>query len=121
MARRGIPVATERLVRERAHGLCEYCRCPEDFSPDTFALEHIRPRALSGSNASANLAFSCQGCNGSKGARVEAFDPVTSAFVPLFHPRQHSWDDHFRWSADALRVEGTSAIGRATAEMLRLN
>ena len=121
MARRGISVETERLVRERADERCEYCRSPEDFSPDTFSIEHIHPRALGGSSEADNLAFSCQGCNGVKGVRTEAFDEVTATWVPLFHPRTDTWNAHFRWSADSLQVEGTSAIGRATIALLRLN
>ena len=121
MARRGISSAIEALVRQRAGERCEYCRSPEDFSPDTFSIEHIYPRALGGTSEEDNLAFSCQGCNGVKGVRVEAFDAATSAFVPLFHPRRNLWNDHFRWSADSLQVEGISAIGRATMELLQLN
>ena len=121
MARRGILSAIEALVRARAGERCEYCRSPENFSPDTFSIEHIFPRALGGTSEADNLAFSCQGCNGVKSIRVEAFDAVTSAFVPLFHPRRDGWNDHFRWSADSLQVEGISAIGRATIEMLQLN
>lgn len=71
-------------------------------------------RALGGSDEENNLAFSCQGCNGVKGVRVEAFDEVTAALVRLFHPRTDAWNDHFRWSADSLQVEGIFAIGRAT-------
>ena len=111
----------EALVRGRAGERCEYCRSPEDFSPDTFSIEPIYPRASGGSSEADNLAFSCQGCNGVKGVRVEAFDAATSAFVPLFHPRNDSWNDHFRWSADSLQVEGISAIGRATIALLQLN
>lgn len=121
MAKRGISRETERLVRARAPELCEYCRCPEEFSPDTFSLEHILPRALGGTHSNINLAFSCQGCNGSKATHTEAFDPVTCAYVPLFHPRQHQWNEHFRWSEESVLVEGISAIGRATIECLRLN
>ena len=108
-------------MRGRAGERCGYCRSPEDFSPDTFSIEHITPRALGGSGEADNLAFSCQGCNGVKSVRVEAFDAATSAFVPLFHPRNDSWNDHFRWSADSLQVEGISAIGRATIALLQLN
>ena len=108
-------------MRTRANGRCEYCHCPEEFSPDTFSIEHITPLALNGGNVQSNLALSCQGCNGSTGVRTEAFDGVTAANVPLFHPRQQRWDEHFRWSADSVRVEGLSATGRATIEALRLN
>ena len=116
-----IPVALERLVVERARGRCEYCQCPEAFSTGSFEIEHIQPRSLSGATHADNLAFSCGGCNNFKGAKVGFPDPETQQLVPLFHPRQHVWNEHFRWSADALRVEGLSAIGRATAELLRLN
>lgn len=121
MARRGISNETARLVVERAQERCEYCRCPEEFTPDTFAIEHIHPRALGGSNLSNNLAFACQGCNGPKGVKIEGFDGVTAVIVPLFHPRQHVWNEHFRWSDDSLPLEGLSPIGRATIETLRLN
>ena len=41
--------------------------------------------------------------------------------VPLFNPRAQSWSEHFRWSANATRVEGLTAIGRATIIALRMN
>ena len=121
MLRRAISIPTKRLVRAQADRRCEYCRCPEEFSPDTFSIEHITPLALNGGNAQSNLALSCQGCNGSKSVRTEAFDGVTAATVPLFHPRQQRWDEHFRSSVGSVRVEGLSATGRATIEALRLN
>jgi hypothetical protein len=31
------------------------------------------------------------------------------------------WDKHFRWSSDHLRIEGRTAIGRATVSALDLN
>jgi hypothetical protein len=41
--------------------------------------------------------------------------------VALFYPRQHSWGEHFIWSADGLRIVGFTAIGRATIAALDLN
>jgi hypothetical protein len=41
--------------------------------------------------------------------------------VPLYHPRQHSWSDHFAWNEDATIMLGRTPIGRATIERLRLN
>jgi hypothetical protein len=32
-----------------------------------------------------------------------------------------AWDEHFTWSADLARVEGLSAVGRATVVALRMN
>ncbi|MFM8007998.1 MAG: HNH endonuclease, partial [Dolichospermum sp.] len=47
--------------------------------------------------------------------------PLTGENVPLFHPRKQKWVDHFVWSADSIRVEGITTIGRATIVKLRMN
>jgi hypothetical protein len=39
----------------------------------------------------------------------------------LFHPRKQSWQQHFAWSGDGIRVLGLTAVGRATVEALRMN
>jgi len=52
---------------------------------------------------------------------MRAVDPLTQESVPLFHPRQQHWQDHFDWSLDGTKVEGTTAIGRATVVALRRN
>jgi hypothetical protein len=52
---------------------------------------------------------------------VDAIDPLTGEKVPLFNPRTQRWDDHFAWSADAIRVEGMTPVGRATVVALRMN
>ena len=91
------------------------------YSPDPFAVEHIVPRVAGGGNAPSNLALSCQGCNNLKFVSIEAVDPVTGVMVPLFHPRQQRWSQHFLWSQDTTVVVGRTPIGRATVERLRLN
>jgi len=91
------------------------------YSPDPFAVEHIVPRVAGGGNAPSNLALSCQGCNNLKFVSIEAVDPVTGVMVPLFHPRQQRWSQHFLWSQDTTVVVGWTPIGRATVERLRLN
>lgn len=68
-----------------------------------------------------NLALSCQGCNGHKATRIEAFDPETNSLAPLFHPRQHNWRDHFTWNADSTHLIGLTPTGRATIIALHLN
>jgi hypothetical protein len=105
----------------RAQGYCEYCRSPMRYSPDPFAVEHIVPRVAGGGNEPSNLALSCQGCNNLKFVSIEAVDPVTGVLVPLFHPRQQRWSQHFLWSQDTTVVVGRTPIGRATVERLRLN
>lgn len=68
-----------------------------------------------------NLAYACSGCNGRKAIRVQANDPDTGQLVPLFHPRQQRWREHFHWSEDTSYAEGLTPIGRATIEALQLN
>ncbi len=74
---------------------CEYCKSPERFAPQTFSLDHILPVSKGGSDEFDNLAFACQGCNGSKLNRTHGYDPVTNYIVPLFNPRLQNWDEHF--------------------------
>jgi hypothetical protein len=46
-------------------------------------------------------------------------DPATGGFVRLFHPILQLWSEHFRFNG--YRIEGLTAVGRATAEALNLN
>ena len=68
-----------------------------------------------------NLALACQGCNNHKHARIQGYDPVTGDIVPLYHPRQQQWRDHFAWNEDFTLIVGLTPAGRATVEALRLN
>lgn len=113
--------AQRARVLERAKGCCEYCLSQEQYSPDSFAVEHIIPLSRGGANTLENLAFACQGCNNRKYTNTEAVDPVTQAIVLLYHPRQHNWNDHFAWSDDYSLILGLTPIGRATVEKLQLN
>jgi hypothetical protein len=112
---------TRRLVAERARFRCEYCLTPAGIVPSPFSSEHVLPRSKGGDHALENLSFSYQGCNGHKAAKTIALDPATGKTVSLFHPRQQVWSDHFGWVADGTRIEGRSAIGRATVLALQLN
>ncbi|MCB8943514.1 MAG: HNH endonuclease [Ardenticatenaceae bacterium] len=108
-------------VAQRAKYLCEYCLSQLNYSPDPFSIEHIQPLALGGKNRLHNLAFSCQGCNGRKYTSTSAIDPITGQTVPLYHPRQHQWAEHFMWSDDETLIIGLTPIGRATIVKLELN
>jgi hypothetical protein len=112
---------SKRIVAERAEGRCEYCLCPADHTPDDFAAEHIFPRSRGGSDDLDNLAWSCQGCNSRKFTATQAVDPQTGRRVSLYHPRRHTWSDHFRWSDDLLTLLGLTPSGRATIVRLDLN
>jgi hypothetical protein len=108
-------------VIARAEGCCEYCRTPLAYTPDPVVIDHIVPVMLGGADTLDNLAASCWGCNGHKSAGTRAFDPREARLVPLFHPRQQRWSQHFRWSPDRLRIVGLTAVGRATLLKLNLN
>ncbi len=109
------------LVAQRAKDCCEYCQCQAQFSPDPFSIEHIIPRSRGGPSQLSNLALACQGCNNRKYTSVESTDSVTGKTVPLYHPRQQRWNDHFAWSEDYTLVLGLTPTGRTTIEKLQLN
>jgi hypothetical protein len=48
--RRKFSTADKESVAQRALGICEYCQMPEDFSTDTFEMEHITALANDGTN-----------------------------------------------------------------------
>lgn len=121
MAREYIAVALDRQVRERARFRCEYCRCLVDHSTESFCVEHIFPVAKGGATEAENLAFSCSGCNLSKGTRTEGFDEITQTSAPLFHPRRDLWSEHFAWSDDDLMVVPLTPTGRVTMVCLKMN
>jgi hypothetical protein len=108
-------------VRERARRSCEYCRYPDRIRSGPFAVEHIQPRALGGSDDLDNLAWSCDNCNGAKFTATSAPDPITGIQATLFHPREDRWGDHFLWSDDFLFMIGRTPTGRATIERLHVN
>lgn len=111
----------KQLVFERANGCCEYCRSQVEFSPDPFSVEHIIPRVLGGLFELLNLALSCQGCNNHKFTCIAAIDVVSGNMVPLYHPRQHRWSEHFAWNEDYSLMLGLTSVGRVTIERLQLN
>lgn len=108
-------------VAGNADGICEYCRSQQSLCPATFHVEHIVPQAQGGSDTPENLALSCGGCNGHKGTKTDALDPINRVRVPLFHPRRQLWQEHFEWSSDFTLMLGLTETGRATIEALRMN
>ncbi len=109
------------LVVFRAKSRCEYCLSPLNFSSDDFAVEHIVPKSLLGSDAVDNLALSCQGCNNRKFVAISAIDPTTGLETRLYHPRLDGWLAHFIWSDDSTQLIGLTAVARATIARLELN
>lgn len=111
---------TKAQVRERAGNACEYCRLHQDDSPlAALHLEHITPKIHGGEDHLDNLALACIDCNLHKGTNLTGIDPQTGRITELFHPRPHTWGDHFEWFGIYLR--GKSAIGRTTVRVLNIN
>jgi hypothetical protein len=113
-----INAALRRRVRKRAGNRCEYCRCHQDELPFvTFHVEHIIARQHGGSDSALNLCLACHWCNFHKGTNIAT--RVDAQLVPLFHPRQHLWNEHFATEGDT--VIGLTAIGRGTVRLLDMN
>lgn len=110
--------ALERLVWQRAHACCEYCRLPQACSNLTFEIDHIAQKH-GGRTIAANLALACYYCNNYKGPNISGADPRSRAIVRLFHPRRPTWKRHFRWNGPVL--VGRTPIGRATISVLNIN
>jgi hypothetical protein len=103
----------------RADQSCEYCRMPKAFYRTPFHMDHIIARKHGGSSAKNNLAYACFHCNTHKGPNIAGIDPSTGRLARLFHPRADRWGQHFAWRG-AL-IEGLTATGRATVQVLALN
>jgi hypothetical protein len=112
--------ATRRQVRERAGDQCEYCRLPQAAAPFlTFHVEHIKASQHIQDDSLSNLCLACPHCNLHKGPNLATLDPETRELIPLFHPREHHWNEHFRFAGP--RIEGLTPIGTATARLLKVN
>lgn len=121
MSEQRITAQQRQAVVERAQGCCEYCRSQARFAMQPFSVEHIVPRSRGGETTLDNLALACQGCNNHKYTKVGGNDPVAGELVPLYHPRQQRWRDHFAWNEDFTLIVGLTPTGRATVETLQLN
>ena len=82
-------------------------------------IEHIAAKQHGGSDDADNLALSCHRCNLHKGPNLTGIDPQTGQVASLFHPRRDRWPDHFAF--EGVRINGISAVGRATVQVLNMN
>jgi hypothetical protein len=121
MSDRHISNELRRLVADRAGHCCEYCLAQDQFSSDSFTIDHFIPQSLNGPTAADNLAYSCHGCNHRKSARISFTDSVTGEKVPFFNPRFQVWEDHFAWDESFTLIFGLTSVGRATIAALGLN
>ncbi len=114
MTKTYIPVQLKHRIVERARGCCEYCLSQAEFSTQAFSIEHIIPASCKGETVLDNLALACQGCNNHKYTKTEGRNPINGEIVPLYHPRQQLWQDHFTWNDDFTLIVGLTPTGRAT-------
>lgn len=111
--------SVREFVRNRAQNTCEYCLLRQEHSGLKHHIEHIVARQHGGPDDPTNLALACHRCNLNKGPNLSAIDPVSGTVVLLFHPRQQEWTEHFK--ASGARIEGITAIGRASVRLLNMN
>lgn len=109
----------DRRVRERAKGLCEYCRLPQIAYPLTFQIDHIIAEQHRGKAILNNTALACPRCNRRKGPNLSGIDIQTRQMTRLYHPRRDRWSEHFRWRGP--RLIGLTPIGRVTIQVLNIN
>lgn len=115
-----VQTAVKRRVRLRAGNRCEYCKLPQDLVPyAAFHIDHIIARQHEGGDEDSNLALSCYHCNSHKGPNIAGIDPDSGEIVPLFHPRQQRWSDHFQ--TRGIWIIGLTPTGRATVQLLSMN
>ena len=116
-----VPLSVANTVASRAGYRCEYCQTSFYLVGQTFHIDHIIPTSKGGRSDPSNLCYACPNCNGAKSNRTDAVDEETQTVVPLFDPRQHDWQNHFRWREDGTHLIGRTAIGRVTIVALRMN
>ncbi len=113
-------------VRRRAGHRCEYCLIPQALFRRRFHIEHIVAKQHGGLTRLDNLALACWQCNLKKGPNLSGIDPETGQLTGLFHPRIHTWAEHFVFresqsKAGKVEVAGLTPVGRATVCVLELN
>jgi 5-methylcytosine-specific restriction endonuclease McrA len=97
-----VSVKLRRLVWQRAHSRCEYCRIPSHCDILPFTVDHVIALKHHGATEADNLALACAVCNSYKLDNLSGVDPLTNSIVTLFHPRKDCWEDHFVWSSAIL-------------------
>ena len=116
-----ISVDLRSQIEQADRDRCCYCLTQAVNSGIPLSVDHILPQVRGGATTFENVCLACRPCNEFKSAVTQAIDPLTGELVPLFHPRQQCWTDHFAWSEDGSRVEGKTAVGRATVLALQMN
>lgn len=92
---------------------------PEAAVFATHEIDHILPQKHGGKTEANNLALSCALCNKYKGSDLASLDAETERLVPLYHPRQDRWSEHFQ--LHGAQFVPHTPIGRVTIHLLQLN
>ena len=116
-----VPEKIREQIKQADRNRCAHCQTAETISGVPLTVDHIQPISKGGKMIFENLCLACRPCNEFKAANTEAMDPLTNETVLLFNPRLQVWSDHFRWNAEATRIEGLTPNGRATVIALRMN
>lgn len=114
-----ISYAQRQRLAQHAHGRCEYCLLPEDFSAKRHEAVHIVPKKHGGPDTDENLAWTCFHCNRYKGSEVGAYDEITGELTSLFNPRIQIWAEHFALVDGEIAPQTNN--GRVTVLVLELN
>src|SRR2546421_5693657 len=110
---------TRLIVVRRANHVCEYCLIAEQDAYFRFQVEHIISRKHGGSSEIDNLALACVFCDRHKGSDIASIIPGQQELVPLYHPRNDRWRNHFR--LDGVIIEPLSQIAEAAIRILQMN
>ncbi len=114
-----VSAALRRFVGQRANYVCEYCLIHERDTYFGCQVEHIISEKHGGPTNEDNLAYACTYCNRAEGTDIGAFAASTGEVTRFFNPRVDRWTDHF--SLNGVIIESQTAIGEATAKILRFN
>ena len=116
-----LPAALRQQLIEADDHRCAYCHTFQVNSGYPMVVDHVLPRSKGGTETFENLCYACHRCTLFKHTTTKLQDPITRIVTPLFHPRQHSWSDHFTWANDGIHLIGNTAIGRVTIISLNVN
>lgn len=114
-----VPDKLRRELRALARQRCEYCLLDECYAGKPHEPDHICADKHGGETTLQNLCLSCFDCNCRKGSDLCSLDPLIGEIVPLFHPRQHTWREHFRLNRAI--IEPLTPTGRVTTRLLDIN
>ena len=116
-----LPDSIKQRILARDRHRCSYCLTAEANCGLSMHFDHIIPEVVGGPTVEDNLCLACFSCNVHKWARETGIDPQTGETIPLFHPLNQTWPEHFTWSRDGTRILGLTPCGRATVEVLQMN